>query len=160
MLKVVWNITELENTTHPKYLGVTLDRSISYKQYIRNMKMKVATRNNLLMKLATSNWGENPNTIRTTALALSYSTAEYATPVWARSAHAKNLDPELNQAYRSFTGCLKPTNVEDLYLLSGIAPPPIRKDVCVRVERQKQSTRETHSLFGHIPAARHLKSRH
>ena len=82
------------------------------------MKMKVATRNKLLTKLVTSKWGDNPNTIRTTALALSYSTSEYA--VWARSAHAKNLGPELNQAYWSVTGCLKPTNVEDLYLLSGM----------------------------------------
>ena len=97
-LKVMWNKTELENTTHPKYLGVTLDRSLSYKQHIRNTKMKVATRNNLLTKLATSKWGKNPNTIRTTALALSYSTTEYAAPVWARSAHAKNLGPEQNQA--------------------------------------------------------------
>ena len=55
--------------------------------------MKVATPNNLLTKLATSKWGANPSTIRKkTALALSYSTAEYAAPVWARSAHAKNLD--------------------------------------------------------------------
>ena len=73
-LKVVWNKTELENTTHPKHIGVTLDRSLSYKQHIRNTKMKVATRNNLLTKLATSKWGANPSTIRTTALALTYST--------------------------------------------------------------------------------------
>ena len=159
-LKVVWNKTELENTTHPKYLGVTLDSSLSYKQHIRNTKMKVATRNNLLTKQATSKWGANPSTIRTTALALSYSTAEYAAPVRARSAHAKNLHPELNQACRSVTGCLKPTNIEDLYLLSGIAPPTIRRDVCARVERQKQSTRETHSLFGQITATSHLTSRH
>ena len=26
--KVVWNQMELENTTHPKYLGVSLDRSL------------------------------------------------------------------------------------------------------------------------------------
>ena len=116
-LKVVWNKTELENTTHPKYLGVTLDRSLSYKHHIRNTKMKVAARNNLLTKLATSKWGANPSSIRTASLALSYSTAEYAAPVWARSAHAMNLDPELNQA------CLKLTTIEDLYLLSGIATP-------------------------------------
>ena len=152
-LKVVWNKTELGNTTHPKYLGVTLDRSLSYKQHIRNTKMKVATRNNLLTKLATSKWGANPSTIRTTALALSYSTADYAAPVWARSGHAKNLDPELNQACQVVTGCLKHTNVEDLYFISGIAPPAIRRDVCARLERQKQTTRETHSLFGQIPDA-------
>ena len=103
-LKVVWNKMEVENITHPKYPGVTLDRSLSYKQHIQNRKMKVATRNNILTTLATSKWEENPSTIRTTALALSYSTAEYAAPVWTRSAHANNLDPELNQACRSFTG--------------------------------------------------------
>ena len=155
-LKVVWNQTELENTAYPKYFGVTLDRSLFYKQHIQNTKMKVATRNNLLTKFATSKWGANPSTIRMTALALSYSTAKYAAPVWARSPHARNLDPGLNQACRSFTGCLNPTNVEDLYLLSGIAPPAIRRDVCARVERQKQSTRETHSLFGQIPATKRL----
>ena len=142
-LKVEWNKTELENTTHPKYPGVTLDRSLSYKQYIQNTTMKVPTRNNLLTKLVTSKWGTNPRTMRTTALALSYSTAEYITTVWASSVYARNLDPELNHACRSVTGCLKPTNVEDLYLLSGIAPPAIRRDVSARMERQRQTTRYT-----------------
>ena len=71
------------------------------------------------------------------ALALSYCTAEYATPVWARSLHAKNLDPELNRACRSVTGCLKPTNVEDLYFLWGIVSPAIRRDASARVEKHK-----------------------
>ena len=35
-LKVVWNETEIENTTHPKYLDVTLDKSFSYKHHIQN----------------------------------------------------------------------------------------------------------------------------
>ena len=46
--------------------------------------MKVTTVNNLLKKLSNSKWGCNTITIRTTTLALSYSTAEYAFPVWAR----------------------------------------------------------------------------
>ena len=104
--------------------------------------MKVDTRNNLLTKLGNSKWGANPSTIRMTALALSYSTAEYAAPVWARSHHAKTLDPGLNQACWYATGCLKPTNVEDLYFPSGIAPPAIRREMYVLDWRQKQSTRE------------------
>ena len=113
-------------------LCVTLDRTLSYKKhiYIHNTKMKVATRNNLLKKFSNSKWGCNESTIRTTALALSYSAAEYACPVWARSPHASKLDPELSDAYRSITGCLRPTNVKELYLLAGIAPPDIRRDVC------------------------------
>ena len=158
-LQVSWNGVDLENTDTPKYLGVTLDRTLSYKTHIHNTKMKVATRNNLLKKLANSRWGINARTIRTTALALCYSTAEYAAPVWERSAYAHLLNPELNQACRAITGCLKPTNVENLYLLAGIAPPKIRRSVCARVERTKQVERETHSLFGHTPARRRLKSR-
>ena len=158
-LQVSWNGVDLKNTDTPKYLGVTLDRTLSYKTHIHNTKMKVATRNNLLNKLANSRWGTNARTIRTTAVALCYSTAEYAAPVWERSAYAHLLNPELNQACRAITGCLRPTNVENLYLLAGIAPPEIRRSVCARVERTKQVERETHSLFGHTPARRRLKSR-
>ena len=150
------SLTDLENTPHPKYLCVTLDRTLSYKQHIHNTKMKVATRNNLLRTLSISKWGRNASTIITTALALSYSVPGYAAPVWARSAHAYKLDSELNSA---ITGCLNPTNIEKLYLLSGIAPPSIKPDVCARVEKAKQETNKVHSLHGTIPADRRLKSR-
>ena len=75
-LKVEWNRTKMENTPHPKYLSVTLDRTLSYKEHMHNTKMKVTTRNNLLRKLSNSKWGANASTIRTTALALCYSVAE------------------------------------------------------------------------------------
>ena len=104
-LKVEWN-------RNPKNLGVTLDRTLSYKEHMHNTKMKVATRNNLLTKLSNSKWGANASTIRTTALALCYYVAEYAAPVWSRSSHAEKLNPELNSTCRAVTGCLKPTNVE------------------------------------------------
>ena len=103
-LKVEWNRTKLENTTHQKNLGVTLERTLSYKEHTHNAKMKVATRNNLLRKLSNSKWGANASTIRTTALALCYSVAEYAAPVWARSSHVQELNPELNSACRALTG--------------------------------------------------------
>ena len=76
-----------------------------------------------------------------------------------RSSHAQKLNPELSSACRAVTGCLKPTNVEDLYLLAGIAPPDIRREVCARVENTKKETNEAHSLYGQNPAERRLESR-
>ena len=82
-LKVVWkkqidkNKTKLENTSHPKYLGVTLGRSLSHKQHIQNTKMQVATRNNMLMQFATSKRVANQITIRTN----NRFSIEYAAPV-------------------------------------------------------------------------------
>ena len=154
MLEVKWNNTDLKNTPHPKYLGVTLDRILSYKQHIHNTKMKVAMRNNLLKKLSNSKWGCNANNIRTIALALSYSATEYACTVWARCPHASKLDPEWNNACRSIIGCLRPTNVEELYLLAGIAPPDIRRDICARVEKKKQTK---HTLYTAMFQQRRLK---
>ena len=56
-LKVEWNRTKLENTLHSKYLGVTLNHTLSYKEHMHNTKMKVGTRNNLLRKLSNSKMG-------------------------------------------------------------------------------------------------------
>ena len=52
--------------------------------------------------------GTDARTIRTTALALCFSAAEYASPVWSRSAHAPKIDPALNLSGRAITGCLRP----------------------------------------------------
>ena len=124
-----------------------------------NVKAKSAARNNVLRKLANSKWGTHPSTIKTTALALCYSTAEYACPVWERSAHAHKVDPVLNDACRAITGCLQPTNVENLYLLAGITPPAVRMSVTAQREREKQVNHNRHPLHGHNLPRKRLKSR-
>ena len=106
----------------PVYPGVTLDRTLSYKAHIENTKKKVGTRNNIIRKLRNSKWGATPTTLRSSALALCYSAAEYACPVWERSTHAKKLNTTLNETCRMITGCLKPTNTNSLPIHAGIAP--------------------------------------
>ncbi|KAJ8409277.1 hypothetical protein AAFF_G00234750 [Aldrovandia affinis] len=69
---------------------------------------------------------------------------KYACLVWERSTHAKKLDPALNESCRCITGCLKPTNTNNLYILAGIAPPDIRRAVASRTERRRQTTDERH----------------
>ena len=52
----------------------------------------------------------------------------------------------------------EPTNVDDLYLLAGIAPHDIRREVCARVEKKKQEPNVAHSLYGQTPTETPLKS--
>ena len=85
--------------------------------------------------------------------------AEYTAPVRARSLHVQKLTTELNSACRAVTGCITPSNVEDLYLLAGMAPPDIQRYVCARVKNTKQEINEAHSLYAQHPAERRLKSR-
>lgn len=156
---MTWNGILLEHCFIPKYLGVTLDRYLTFKTHCSNIKLKVSARNNILRKLRGTNWGANPQVLRITALALCYSAAEYASPVWCRSSHAKTVDPALNEACRLVTGCLKPTPVEKVYCLAGIAPPSVRREVAVNQERLKAESVEGHPLFGHQQTQPRLKSR-
>ena len=158
-LPLTWNGTPLDHCDHPVYLGVTLDRTLSFKQHIGKVRGKVRTRNNLLRKLINSSWGASVSTLRATALALCYSAAEYACPVWERSSHSKKLDPILNDSCRAISGCLKPTNVSSLYVLSGIAPPDIRRSVASSVERLRQSQDSRHPCYDIQPSQKRLKSR-
>ena len=158
-LSLTWNGVDLKHCDFPVYLGVTLDRTLSYKQHIEKVKGKVRTRNNLLHKLANSSWGANTSTLRATALALCYSVAEYACPVWERSSHAKKVDASLNDSCRCITGCLRPTNVDSLYVLAGIAPPGVRRSVASRTERRRQADDTRHPCHNHQPAPSRLKSR-
>ena len=44
----------IKHESNPVYLGVTLDRSLSFQSHLKKTAAKVATRNNLLSKLAGS----------------------------------------------------------------------------------------------------------
>jgi hypothetical protein len=112
---------------NPVYLGVTLDRSLTYHEHLKKTAAKVSTRNNLLCKLAGTSWGASAQTLKTTALALCYSTAEYCSPVWSRSSHTRLVDVQLNTSMRTITGTLRPTPVPWLPVLSNIPPPHLRR---------------------------------
>ena len=148
-LDVTGDGIKLENHQHPVYLGVTLDRTLSYREHIQKMRAKVSARNSLLRQLTNSKWGAHPGTLRTSALALCFSAAEYACPVWSRSCHTHKLDPILNETCRIVTGCIKTTPVHCLYALSGIAPPDIRRAVTTQAERKKQAENNRHLLHEH-----------
>jgi len=99
----------LRHECHPTYLGVTLDRTLSYRVHLTKTAGKLKNRNNLLMKLAGSTWGASANTLRSCALALCYSAAEYCAPVWSRSPHTSRVDVQLNSTMRLISGTLRST---------------------------------------------------
>ena len=66
---------------YPVYLGVTLDRTLSYREHLSRSAAKLKSRNNLIAKIAGTSWGASASTLHTSALALCYSVAEYCCPV-------------------------------------------------------------------------------
>ena len=126
-LKVYNNDRLLPFCPTPTYLGVKLDRSLTFRHHLVALRKKLSSRVLLLRRLMGSGWGAGAKTLRIATLSLVYSTAEYCAPVWCRSAHTRLIDSVLNDALRIVTGCLRPTPTDHLPVLSGIQPAELRR---------------------------------
>ena len=83
----------------------------------------------VILVLAGTTWGAGAKTLRTSALALCYSVAEYCAPVWRNSAHTNLVDVQLNNTMMAITGAVRCTRTDWLPVLSNIAPADIRREV-------------------------------
>ena len=126
-LKVYNNGRRLPFCPTPTYLGVKLDRLLTFRHHLVALRKKLSSRVTLLRRIVVSGWGAGAKTLRIVTLSLVYSTAEYCAPVWCRSAHTRLIDSVLNDALRMVTGCLRPTPTDHLPVLSGIQPAELRR---------------------------------
>ncbi|UYV61324.1 hypothetical protein LAZ67_1004348 [Cordylochernes scorpioides] len=136
-LNLFINNSQITHSEHPKYLGIHLDRTLTFKIHLTKLKGKLSSRNNILHKLAGSSWGSDANTLRTSALALIFSTVEYCAPVWEGSCHTKLTDTQLNSTLRIITGVCQPTRIDWLPVLAHISPPELRRKEATKKMYQK-----------------------
>ena len=61
----------------PKYLSITLDRSLTYRRHLESLCKKLSTRVSLIRRLAGTIWGAGASVLRTATLVLVYSTTEH-----------------------------------------------------------------------------------
>ena len=129
-----------------KYLGMTVDRSLTYKNHTENVRDKVKSHCNIISKLAGTDWGAPAPVLRTSVIALVYSVTEYCVPVWRRCAHVQHVDTQLNIAMCTVSGALRPTNINWLPVLSNIEPPQIR-----RYRATLQKYKKAKQVTDHVP---------
>ena len=146
-----------------KYLGGTLDKSLTYCRQLESLRKKLASRVALLRRLAGSGWGAGATTLRIATLALVHSTAESCAPVWCRSAHTHLADSTINDALRIVTGCQRHTPADNLPILAGISPAELRRSgsTLSLARRGMKPGHLFHSVFTRPSSAipRRLKSR-
>ncbi|KAG5866985.1 hypothetical protein JTB14_018302 [Gonioctena quinquepunctata] len=116
-----------------------LDRSLTHKQHLTKTAHKIRSRNNILHKLAGTSWGADASTLRSTALAMTYSVTEFCAPVWYRSSHTHKIDVQLNEPMRIITGTVEPTPTVWLPILANIAPPQLQRTAAADKEWKKLS---------------------
>jgi len=73
--------------SHPSYLGICVDRPLSFRTHLHTLKKNVSSRVALIKRLAGVGWGASFKALRTSCLALAFAPAMYCAPVWCCSAH-------------------------------------------------------------------------
>ena len=159
-LDVSVNSTALPNNDHPVNLSVTLDCTLTYRQHIESLKHQVNGKNGFLCCLASSSWGAGTATLHTGALALVYSTAEYASPVWCRSAHVPKMDSSLNDTMRIFTECMCPTETTFLPILTDITPPDICRELHISNISKEAMENPDHILHQRVSSTATVSRQH
>ena len=91
------------------------------------MEQKLYSRVRLLRRLVGSGWVAGAKTLHKAVLSLVYSTDQYCAQVWCRGAHTRLIDSVPNDASHVVTGCLRPTPMDHLPILSGIQPAELRR---------------------------------
>ena len=81
-IKVYKNHRLLPFFPNPTYLGLKMDRSLTFRHHLVALRKKLFSLVTLLRRLVGSGWGAGAKTLRIAALSLVYSTAEYCAPVW------------------------------------------------------------------------------
>lgn len=137
-LNVRFDGVKLEHDFFPKYLGTILDCALTFEKNSQRIVEKLKPRNNILRKLAGTKWGADTIVLRTSALALVYSVAEYGAPVWLESTHTYDIDVALSKALRVITGSVTSTPIEWLSVLAHIEPPEVRRTKAFLRQWEKQ----------------------
>jgi len=98
-----------------KYLGVVLDRSLTYKVHCEKTKMKIKTRNGLLRKLVWSARGCRTACIESYSFSTLFLNQRFRKSSVGKVCTHKKIDTALNETCWLITGCLKNTPVNKLY---------------------------------------------
>lgn len=86
-LEVVFNGIQVRHSFKPKYLRITLNRSLANKKHIEKTTKKLHIRIRIIEELNGRGWGTDNKTLRTPALTLVYTTAKYGAQIWCNSVH-------------------------------------------------------------------------
>ena len=121
-----WNITTMVHSIPfdktLKYLGVTLDRTLSYHQHLLNTAAKVSKRRTY--------WSNVPATtgeLTSQLCILLHLLYVLLLPIVESKPSSKKLDTSFNERLRLVSRCVKSTCTELLPILSGIEPMDIRR---------------------------------
>ena len=151
----------LPREEHPTYLGVMLDRQLSLKKHVENIKNKAIRRLQLLKRLAGTAWGSDKDTLRGLYLGYVRSALEYNSALLTTCArtNVESLDRVQNNALRLISGAMRSTPTAACEIHTNVEPLGMRRDkaameACERSKRMNKDHPNKHLIENWIQKQR------
>ena len=117
------NGQEFKFNRTPVFLGVTYDRTLSFRLQADAVKSRVLSRIRIMASLASKEWGWSRHSLKTIFMATVYSVLHFCGPAWQPWLAKTNLlilERVQNRALRCMTGQLQDTPLDCLRTEAGI----------------------------------------
>ena len=119
--------TPLNFNPYPTFLGVTLDRTLSFKYHVLSLRKKFHSRFCAFRSIASSSWGLSKESLCTLYKTFIRPILTYASPGWfpfSPPTHITSVERMHRSSCRIITGCLSSTPIPLLHVEALL--PPLR----------------------------------
>ena len=120
--------TPLKFNPRPTFLGVTFDRTLSFKYYVLSLRKKFHSRFRAFRSIASASWGPSKESLCTLYKAFIRPILTYASPGWfpfSSPTHITSVERMHRSSCRVVTGCLSSTPIPLLHIEALHPHPPI-----------------------------------
>ena len=119
--------TPLKFNPHPTFIGVTFDRTISFKHHVLSLRKKFHSQFHAFRSIASASWGLSKESLCTLYKAFIRPILTYASPGWfpfSSPTHITSVGRMHKSSCRVITGCLSSTPILLLHIEALL--PPLR----------------------------------
>ncbi|GFS16553.1 RNA-directed DNA polymerase from mobile element jockey [Elysia marginata] len=132
----------------PTFLGITLDKRLTWKPHIQKIKQKAIRRSQIMKKLSGTKWGANSKILRQVYQGYIRPVMEYASPAWSTAATSNltSLSKTQNQNLRIVLGAIKATPIKELHKQAEMDTLENRREQRTLTLYEKSKRNPTHPL--------------
>ncbi|GBO37413.1 putative RNA-directed DNA polymerase from transposon X-element, partial [Araneus ventricosus] len=150
--EILLNGNVIPVVSEEKFLGVLLDRKLTFKPHVSNLKKKCNKSLDLLKVLSSKSWGADYDTLLKIYRALVLSKLDYCSIVYGSAAKTvlQSLDSVHHQGLRLISGAFRTSPVQSLYVMTGELPLQLRREKqCIKYYFKVKSNRR-HPMYDRI----------
>nr|KAG5714784.1 hypothetical protein BaRGS_000272 [Batillaria attramentaria] len=146
--KLKMNGKELEQEDTPTYLGVKLDKRLTWNPHLKDIERKATRKLAIMKKLAGTTWGANSNILQRVYTGTVRPNLEYGSSAWATASktNTSRLSKVQNAGLRLITGGMKTTPVQAMEKHTGLQSLDDRREEKVYVHSEKLLRMPNHPM--------------